>query len=142
MPSNYISVKIKKKVKERAKRCCEYCRSQADFSPQVFSIEHILPIAKSGTDDLENLALACQGCNNLKGPKIEGEDFVTRKIVPLFNPRLQTWESHFEWSKDYSTIIGLTDIGRATVDLLQLNRFGVVNLRKALHQLGEHPPKI
>gem|GEM_PF-4995517 len=40
----------------------------------------------------------------------------------------------------YSLIIGITPIGRATVEELQLNRNGVVNLRKVLYQMGEHPP--
>ncbi|MFT4759465.1 MAG: hypothetical protein ACI9LN_001429 [Saprospiraceae bacterium] len=142
MPNNYIPIKVKKLIKERAKNCCEYCRSQVDFSPQIFLIKHIIPLAKNGTNDPQNLALACQGCNNLKGVKTEDEDYFTRNIAPLFNPRIQIWEEHFEWNKDYSLIIGQTDIGRATVDLLQLNRFGVVNLRKALHQFGEHPLQI
>jgi len=32
-------------------------------------------------------------------------------------------------------------MGRATVEALQLNRTGLVNLRKALVQYGEHPPE-
>ena len=35
----------------------------------------------------------------------------------------------------------LTPIGRATVDKLQLNRPGVVNLRAILRDAGEHPPR-
>jgi hypothetical protein len=37
-------------------------------------------------------------------------------------------------------IIGLTPIGRTTVEALQLNREGVVNLRRVLYAMGEHPP--
>ncbi len=49
---------------------------------------------------------------------------------------------HFAWSADFSLIIGLTPTGRATVEALQLNREGVVNLRRALYALGEHPPDV
>ncbi|MCP4657958.1 MAG: HNH endonuclease [bacterium] len=36
------------------------------FSTHDFSIEHIVPIQKGGESTLDNLALACQGCNNFK----------------------------------------------------------------------------
>ncbi len=35
--------------------------------------------------------------------------------------------------------IGLTPTGRSTVEVLQLNREGVVNLRRVLYGMGEHP---
>jgi hypothetical protein len=38
-------------------------------------------------------------------------------------------------------MIGLTDIGRATIAELQINRSGLVNLRQAFYLLGKHPPK-
>ena len=42
--------------------------------------------------------------------------------------------------EDYTIIIGLTPTGRATVEALQMNRRGLVNLRQALFALGKHPP--
>jgi hypothetical protein len=45
------------------------------------------------------------------------------------------------WSADYAIVIGITPSGRATVQALALNRPGVVNLRRVLHQLGDHPPR-
>ncbi|WNZ24154.1 mitochondrial large ribosomal subunit protein uL30m [Leptolyngbya sp. NK1-12] len=35
-----------------------------------------------------------------------------------------TWSEHFAWSEDTTLIIGLTPIGRATVQTLRLNRAG------------------
>jgi len=37
-------------------------------------------------------------------------------------------------------MIGLTVKGRATVEALRTNREGLVNLRRILHAMGEHPP--
>ena len=37
-------------------------------------------------------------------------------------------------------MIGITPCGRATVDALQLNRESVVNFRRILVAMGEHPP--
>jgi HNH endonuclease len=127
-------------VIERASHRCEYCQSQMRYATQRFSIEHIQPKAKGGTDDLENLALSCQGCNNHKFTRTEARDAATGLLAPIYHPRAQTWLTHFAWSDDFTLVIGLTPTGRASVDALQLNRDGVVNLRRALHALGEHPP--
>ena len=138
--SKYISAKLKRKVGERARACCEYCRSQAKFSPNAFAVEHIIPRAKNGSNDLENLALSCQGCNNHKHTKTEGIDSITNKKAPLFHPRKEKWDDHFSWNNDFSTIIGTTPTGRATVTTLHLNRKELINLRRLLHEKGEHPP--
>lgn len=90
-------------------------------------------------DGLENLALACQGCNSRKYTDTEATDPITGEPAPLFHPRRQIWSDHFAWSEDFTLMIGLTPAGRATVERLQLNRDGVVNLRRALHSIGEHP---
>ncbi len=109
---------------------------------QSFSVEHIVPRARGGTNTLDNLALACQGCNNHKYLKTEDRDPITGMVVPLFHPRQQRWNDHFVWSEDYTLIIGITPIGRATVEALRLNRPGLVNLRRVLYAMGEHPPHV
>lgn len=110
------------------------------FAIQPFSIEHILPRSQGGKTSLDNLALSCQGCNNHKYNKTEGIDPVGSNIVSLYHPRQQKWHEHFSWNEDFSLVIGLTPRGRATVETLQLNREGVVNLRRVLYGIGEHPP--
>ncbi len=74
-----------------------------------------------------------------KYAKTEAPDPVTGKSVPLFHPRRQQWTNHFAWSKDYTLVIGQTPTGRATVEALQLNRDGNVNLRRLLYAAGVHP---
>ncbi|KHD06587.1 HNH endonuclease [Candidatus Thiomargarita nelsonii] len=140
MPKQHITAKIKQAIVERANGCCEYCRSQARFATQQFSVEHIKPRSVGGKTTLDNLALACQGCNNHKYNKIEARDPVSSKMAPLYHPRQQQWYNHFSWSKDFTLIVGLTPTGRATVEALQLNREGLVNLRRVLYAAGEHPP--
>ena len=51
------------------------------------------------------------------------------------------WYDHFTWSSDFIEVVGITEIGRATVHLLELNRIGLKNLRSVLLSLGIHPPK-
>ncbi|MDB5332459.1 MAG: endonuclease [Phycisphaerales bacterium] len=135
-----LSDKVRKAVAFRAGGCCEYCLSQARYSPDSFSIEHIFPRAAGVTDDLDNLALSCQGCNNRKYTTTSAPDPVTGESVPLFHPRRQQWADHFAWSDDFSHVLGLTPTGRATVEKFQLNRKGVVNLRRVLREVGDHPP--
>ena len=126
-------------IQERAGGCCEYCKFPFDFSHDAFHIEHINPMHRNGSDELENLAFACDGCNSLKWTHIEWPDPESGQRVPLFNPRTEEWSAHFAWSDDFILVSGLTPEGRATLDLLKLNRLGLVNVRKALRAIGVHP---
>ncbi|MCB9434792.1 MAG: HNH endonuclease [Ardenticatenaceae bacterium] len=131
---------LKKIIIERANNLCEYCKSPADYSPQPFSIEHIYPASAGGQFILDNLAYACQGCNNHKYTKTHGIDPLSGAEVPLFHPRQDIWLTHFGWGEGGLTIIGLTGIGRATVYELHLNRQNLVNLRTLLLLADLHPP--
>ena len=140
MPEQRITAKQRQAVIERAQGYCEYCRSQVRFAMQSFSVEHIRPRSQDGKTTLDNLALACQGCNGHKYSKTAGYDLVSNEVVSLFHPRQQKWRDHFRWSDDFTLIVGLTPVGRATVEALHLNREGLVNLRRVLYAMGEHPP--
>lgn len=140
MSEKRVPAKLRQKVIEQAKECCEYCLSQACFATESFAVEHIKPRSRGGQTISGNLALACPGCNGQKHVKTKVLDPVTGKLVPLFHPRRQKWYDHFRWSGDYTQIVGLTAIGRATIEALQLNRQSLVNLRQMLYVWGEHPP--
>ena len=87
-----ISKKTRQSVAERAKYCCEYCFSQENYSPDYFSVEHIVPRVLKGSDLLINLAYSCLACNNHKYTSIEVTDPVSGISVPLYNPRFDVWE--------------------------------------------------
>lgn len=142
MPRERITAQQRRSVIERAQGCCEYCWCQVDFATQSFSVEHIVAVNHGGTNTLDNLALACQGCNNHKYTKREKPDPIDGTVVPLYHPRQQKWHDHFQWSEDFALIIGITATGRATVEALKMNRPGVVNLRRVLYAQGEHPPEL
>ncbi len=109
---------------------------------QSFDVEHIIPLFADGESISENLALSCHGCNLYKSNKTKGFDVITEKEIRLFNPRDDKWNEHFTWAESFSIIVGLTPIGRATVESLNLNRIGSVNKRQVLSAFGKHPPKI
>ncbi|HEY9802126.1 MAG TPA: HNH endonuclease [Leptolyngbyaceae cyanobacterium] len=136
---------IKKLVRQRAKFLCEYCHSSEEASAALFSIDHILPQSLSGSDEPDNLALACQRCNGYRYNFTTGIDPDTGEIVPLFNPRKQKWSDHFIWSVDGLTIIGITSTGRATCNRLDLNderhnEGSIVKARRLWIKGGWHPP--
>ncbi len=140
MSYNKIRIELKELAKQRAGCRCEYCLSTDKYSTQDFESEHIVPVSKRGKTILENIAYACRGCNNHKFNKIRALDFITGKIVPLFNPRKHRWQEHFAWDSDPLYMVGLTPIGRATIDALQLNRPKLLSTRGNLLKVREHPP--
>jgi 5-methylcytosine-specific restriction endonuclease McrA len=95
MPKRLVPAKLKRAVIERAQGCCEYCRSQASFAMQSFSIEHIKPHKAGGKTVFANLALACEGCNSHKHAKTKVFDPITGKAISLFHPRRQKWKCFY-----------------------------------------------
>ena len=106
MPEKRVSRQQKTAVIARAAGICEYCASQSSFAMDPFSVEHIIPRSIGGKTELDNLALACQGCNSYKYAKIESFDVVSQQTALLYNPRRQKWAEHFAWNADCSMIIG------------------------------------
>ena len=133
---------LRQLVRARAGNRCEYCLCHQDHVMAQLHIDHIVPAAKGGTGDPDNLCLACELCNLHKWTKIEGLDPQTGKIVGLFNPRRERWADHFSWSEDGAEIVGLTATGRATVNALRLNSPLAVTVRKNWVKAGWHPPQI
>ena len=136
-----IPAEIQNGVRIRANYLCEYCHAAEKWQYVRFTIDHVIPLTKGGTDTLDNLALACFHCNRRKSDKLTILDPVTEKEVPLFNPRRNVWSEHFIWSTDKLFIIGLTPVGRATVEALQFNRERVINIRAADVAAERHPPE-
>lgn len=128
-------------VFKRAEGLCEYCQSQEKYSNSTFEVEHIIPISKGGEKILENLAFACSGCNKSKSDKVSAFDLQSQTETLFYNPRKDVWLEHFAWNEDFTEIAGLTAKGRVTIKGLKLNRKNVVNLRKVLLIVGEHPPQ-
>jgi hypothetical protein len=63
---------------------------------------------------------------------------VSKKRVPLFDPRRDRWADHFRWTGGYR-LVGRTPSGRATIAALGMNRPAIVAIRRALVKLGEMP---
>jgi hypothetical protein len=126
-------------VWSRAGHRCEYCRIHQEDEPCFrLQVEHIVAKQHGGTDDPDNLALACHHDNEHKGPNLSGIDPETGKAVRLFHPRLQGWSRHSRF--EGPVIVGRTQCGRATVAVLALNAQDRLELRAELIAEDVFPP--
>lgn len=99
-----MSVTKTKKVKLRLTmpNNCWYCGA---IDPST--IDHVQPIAKGGTDDLDNLVLACKCCNSSK-----------RAL------NVEEFKFQCSWKKTkYSKVINSTDAFRLTKQGVKFDDF-------------------
>ena len=141
MSRTYIPKALRQRVAAQAQHRCGYCLTPEFIVGYEMDIDHFMPEALGGQTVEENLWLACNRCNEHKGDRVKAPDPQTGEVVPLFNPRTQWWSEHFAWTPKGDQIIGLTPIGRATVEALQLNRQALVKSRRVWVAAGLHPPK-
>jgi hypothetical protein len=114
-------------VRRRAGNRCEYCLLQQEHSDLTHHVEHIVAKQHGGTEELDNLALACHRCNLRKGPNLTGIDPLTNEVV--------AWQDHFRVST--VRIEGITSIGRrATAQVLAMSDARRLDLRQELLGLG------
>jgi hypothetical protein len=106
-------------IPRRAGDRCEYCGLRQEHCALTHHVEHIVAKQHGGSDDADNLALACQRCNLHKGPNLTGIDAQTGKVANLFHPRRDRWSDHFRF--DGPEVAGLTAVRRATVQVLKMN---------------------
>lgn len=136
----YVPNELYERVCDQARHRCGYCLTAEEIIGMPMDLEHLIPQSIDGPTEEANLWLACSRCNVYKSDRIVATDPETGEVVPLFDPRRQSWGEHFRWSEQGDEIIGLTEIGRATVAALQLNRELLVKARRLWISVGWHPP--
>lgn len=132
MSKAYVSAKLRTLVYERANQACEYCLIPEIAVLVSHEIDHIVAEKHGGQTDESNLALACTICNKYKGSDLTSIDPLSGKIVRLYHPRQDSWCDNFQLKKGF--IKPLTDIGRVTVKLLQINHPERIKERNLLLQ--------
>lgn len=101
---------------ERAERLCEYCLIHDDDTFFGCQVDHVISEKHGGKTDPLNLAYACAFCNRHKGADIASISRKTGRLTPLFNPRTDSWQTHFRLED--ATIVPLTEVGEVTADIL------------------------
>jgi hypothetical protein len=137
--SRHIPISLRRAVAERADFRCEYCLTPEADSVNAFEVDHVFPRKHGGPTVLENLAYTCIICNRAKGTDLATAEYPSRHLIPLFNPRMDRWTDHFEL--DDGEVIGKTEIGQATIKVLELNFVDRIIERRLQMESGSYPWK-
>jgi hypothetical protein len=129
-----VSASVREQVRKRAQERCEYCRKPETAGGFSYQVDHVIPEKHLGTSSLENLAWACFKCNNAKATDIASYDADTGTLTPLYNPRIQAWNEHFELLE--GIVLGRTAVGRVTVRVLEMNSPIQIEVRRLLVEAG------
>jgi hypothetical protein len=135
--SKNIPDALRREVAARAGYRCEYCRRPEIDSFIRYQADHIISRKHNGRTELDNLAHTCPVCNNAKGTDLATVLEDEEKLIRLFHPRKDYWYDHFDVID--GEITGLTEIGKATINLLKLNEQNRVLERLDLIQAGLFP---
>jgi 5-methylcytosine-specific restriction enzyme A len=68
-PRIRLSVEVRKYVLQRDNYQCQSCGKKA--SETQLNIDHIIPLAQGGKNDISNLQTLCQNCNLTKSDKTD-----------------------------------------------------------------------
>ena len=135
--SELVPAALRDFARRRAGFRCEYCLIHEDDCTYPHEIDHIISRKHGGESDEANLAWACFVCNRLKGSDIASIDIETGKLARLYHPRKDRWNKHFRLNGP--RIEPLTNVGRVTEHLLQVDHPYNVQLRKELLSKGLFP---
>ncbi len=138
--SVYIPVQFRRQVMDLDRARCAYYQSPEALMGVTFEVEHILLLSKGGETIRSNLYFSCPTCNRHKANRIVAHDPESHTEIPSFHPRQQHWNDHFAWNEDATTLIGITATGRATIEMLRMNRPIIGQLRRYWTALKLHPP--
>jgi hypothetical protein len=104
-----------------------------------YHLEHVFPESLGGTDDVDNLSLACPTCNYYKSNHLLGIDEEGSTGRPLFNPRRDHWHEHFEFDSSTFRLKGKTATGKGTVNRLRMNNSMQLEARRVWVELELYP---
>jgi hypothetical protein len=126
-------------VAARANHRCEYCQAPELVFNFPFEVEHIIPLSRQGANDEINLALACRSCNLRKGTRTSGIVPDASTEVRFFHPREDRWNEHFQVDTNSGKIIGISSVGKVTVEFLEMNSSSQVAARQLWIRLDLFP---
>lgn len=138
MSATHVPAALRREVHQRALGCCEYCLLCEEDAFFPHEPDHVIALKHGGRTEADNLALACLECNRHKGSDLSSIDPRTGDLTPLFHPRTQGWDEHFE-VRD-GRIVGTTPVGRVTVALLRFNDPARIEARRELASQRRWPP--
>ena len=88
-------------VFKRDEFTCRYCGSRPPGV--ILHVDHIVPVSKGGTDDLDNLATACQSCNAGKAaiPLGDKEPPLNPNAAPALKEQTEQMAEYRQWLGEF-----------------------------------------
>jgi len=65
-----IPKEVRKKIFERNNYQCQSC-CKIDLTAKILQVDHIIPLAQGGANDMSNFHTLCAACNREKSAKID-----------------------------------------------------------------------
>lgn len=122
----YLSKRVRFLVLKRDLFRCQYCGVTAGNA--VLEVDHILPISKGGSDDIDNLITSCYNCNHGKSDII---------VMPSDNPEniQKVLLSKSTDVVDLSDVISIQDGFKSKTSLFEteLTVHIIENIKRRLH---------
>lgn len=100
-----LSKKIRFEVFKRDSFRCQYCGRSAPDA--ILEVDHIVPVADGGDNDIMNLITSCRDCNRGKGKsKLDDNAILARQKAELdeLNERREQMEMMIQWREELSNI--------------------------------------
>ena len=109
---NFIKIPFNKMMSAKPSRSaiykrdnnkCQYCGAT-----KRLTIDHVIPKSKGGTDDWDNLVVACSSCNTKKSNKLleqSGLKLVKKPMRPRTHLDLTIFQTKCEEWKEYCFIV-------------------------------------
>jgi hypothetical protein len=70
-----IPRKVRSRIIARDGHTCSYCGGEGDLTHgpdgEWWRLDHVMPVSRGGSDEEDNLALACAGCNIRKSDHVD-----------------------------------------------------------------------
>jgi len=150
-----IPKKLRFEVFKRDKFTCQYCGAKAP--DVILHVDHIVPVAEGGDNDMLNLVTACRDCNLGKGKRMLSDDAVVsakRNQLDELAERREQIQMMYEWELSLidsendeidavesllneMTGGSLTESGRKHIGSL-CRKFGLDVVLKATHKSFTH----
>lgn len=95
--------KLRFEVFKRDSFTCQYCGRMAP--DVVLEVDHIVPVAEGGTNDIMNLITSCHDCNSGKGKRKLSENEEVKKqqdMLKELNEKREQIEMMLQWRSELS----------------------------------------
>lgn len=96
----YFNKAQKIKMLEKSKYRCCHCGKSIDIDND-FSVEHVIPISKGGTNEADNLIALCNRCNSIKGNMVYNPSdfykYLNKKDLKILVDNMRDYIDKFDW---------------------------------------------